>query len=201
MDQLWNFELQQAWGYSPVSVLDSVTDASMPSPGVSLEISRRFSANLRARNSTGLFGRGWYTPWQSRLLVETNADLVRLVGEAGSASVFSRDTRAANRYFSGVGDSSALTSLGSNIFELREPSGTATRFRADGRTDYVQDVNGNRVTAGYDGFGRITSLTHSSGGSITIGYNINSLILSVADSAGRTNIYTYSGSSPNRDDQ
>ncbi len=193
VDQLWNFELQQAWGYTPLAVLDSVTDASMPAPGVSLEFSRRFSSNVRARNSTGPFGRGWYTGWQSQLVVEDGGNLLRLVGEAGSASVFTRDTRVASRYFSGAGDSSSLTNLGGGIFQLREPSGTVTRFRADGRTEYVQDVNGNRVTAGYDGSGRITSLTHTSGGSISIGYNGASLISSIADSAGRTNTYTYSG--------
>ena len=36
VDDLWNFEVQQAYGFTAVATLDSVVDASMPSPGLSL---------------------------------------------------------------------------------------------------------------------------------------------------------------------
>ncbi len=77
------------------------------------------------------------------------------------------------------------------MFELRAVDGTITRFRSDGRIDYVFDTNNNRVTAGYDALSRLTSLTHSSGASIAIVYNAANLITSVTDSAGRRTTYGY----------
>jgi RHS repeat-associated protein len=190
VDDLWNFEVQQAYGYTTVSTLDSVADAAMPTPGVSLDFARRYGNSIQSRYATGPLGRGWFTPWQTRLVSENNGGLVQIVGEAGSARTFLRDTRNGS-YFSGTGDSSTLVAVGGGAFELRAVSGTVTRFRADGRIDFVRDVNGNKVTAGYDANGRLTSLTHTSGASLTIGYNAAGLVGTVTDSAGRTATYGY----------
>src|SRR6266545_3298975 len=70
------------------------------------------------------------------------------------------------------------------------------RFRADHTVEYLQDINGNRITAGFTA-GQLTSLTHSSGGSIAITYNGAGLIgritsfATAADITGRTISYTY----------
>jgi RHS repeat-associated protein len=193
VDELWNFEVQQAYGYTPIPVLDSSVDASLPAPGVTLNLQRRFSTNLRARNSTGLFGRGWYTPWQATLIAESGGDLVKIVGEAGSARLFTRDTRTGG-YFSGRGDSSHLISIGGGVYELRDQNGISTWFRADGKIDYVEDPNDNRVTAGYNAENRLAMLSHTSGAFITLGYNSSGLLQTVTDSAGRSVTYGYDSS-------
>ena len=190
LDDLWNFEVQQAYGETAVGVLDSAVDDSLPTPGLTLDLARRFSSNLRSRNSAGLFGDGWYTPWQATLVVENAGALVRLVGEGGSARIFTRDTRNGS-YFSSTGDSSTLSSIGGGAYELRDPNGIVTRFRADGHINYVQDPNGNRITVGYDGAGRLGSLSDNYGASITIGYNPAGHVSTVSDSAGRTVTYQY----------
>jgi RHS repeat-associated protein len=192
VDDLWNFELQQAYGYSALPVLDSALDSALPTPGVTLNLRRRFASNLRARNSSGWFGRGWYTPWQARLMVQDGADFVKLVGEAGSVRRFSRDIRN-NSYFSDAGDTSALVALGGGIYELRDPNGILTRFRSNGRIDYVQDPNGNRTTAAYDAAGRLATLSHSSGASITVAYNGGGFVQGVTNSAGGSVAYRYLG--------
>jgi len=46
--------------------------------------------------------------------------------------------------------------------------------------DYVQDTNGNRVSATYTG-SQLTRLTHSSGVFLTIAYNAADRISSVTD--------------------
>jgi RHS repeat-associated protein len=193
VDDLWNAEVQQAYGFSAIPVLDSAVDSAVTAPGVTLDLARRFASNVRARNSTGWFGRGWYTPWQARLVVEDGGNLLKLVGEAGSARIFSRDTRNYG-YFAGVGDSSTLAPVGGGLYELRDPNGIVTRFRADGRIDYVQDPNGNRVTAAWDGAGRLQTLSHTSGDWISLAYNGAGHVESVANSAGRSATYAYSGS-------
>jgi RHS repeat-associated protein len=188
---LWGFEVQQAYGFSAIPVLASVVEASLPTPSGMFGLPRRFSSNLRARNSTGWSGRGWYTPWQTTLVVEGSGDLVKLLGEAGSARLFTRDTRPGGGYFSGVGDSARLVAVGAGLYELREPSGLTTRFRSDGRLDYVQDPNGNRVTAVYDGQGKLITLSDTSGGWISLGYNGAGLVDTVTNSAGRALSYGY----------
>jgi YD repeat-containing protein len=56
--------------------------------------------------------------------------------------------------------------------------------------NYVQDANGNRITAGYTN-GLLTSLTHSDGDQLAISYNAQGLISQVIDPAGRVASYTY----------
>ena len=73
------------------------------------------------------------------------------------------------------------------------PTATQTDYTSGGTLNYVQDTNGNRITAGYTG-GLLTSLTASSGQSLTIAYNTAGLISSVSDSTGRTTTYNYDAS-------
>ena len=190
VDDLWNFEVQQAYGYTAVPTLDSAVDAAMPTPGVSLDFARRFGNAIQSRYADGPLGRGWFTPWQTKLVSTDGGNLVQVVGEGGSARTFQRDSRNGG-YFSGTGDSATLTAVGGGAFELRAVSGTVTRFRADGRIESVRDANGNKVTAEYDAGGRLTSLTHTSGASLALAYTAAGRIGSVTDSAGRTTTYGY----------
>ncbi|MGE3311711.1 MAG: RHS repeat-associated core domain-containing protein [Limisphaerales bacterium] len=193
VDKLWNFEVQQAYGHSPLPFLDSTVDASMPAPGVALQLSRSYAGHLRARNATGFFGRGWYTPWMSRLVVENEGAQIKILGDAGSAQHFTRDLRDGT-YFSQPGETSTLVPVSSNAYELRDIHGIVTAFRTDGKLHYIRDPNGNKVTATYDGSALLTSLTHSSGATLDIAYNGDGFVQSVTDSAGRTTRYLYNGS-------
>src|SRR5262249_10322680 len=66
-------------------------------------------------------------------------------------------------------------------------------FRTDGALNYIQDANGNRITAGYSG-SLLTSLTHSDGSSLALSYNTHGCISQIADSSGRITTYTYDAS-------
>jgi YD repeat-containing protein len=103
---------------------------------------------------------------------------------------FQPDSRTANSYFAANGDTGRLRKVPGVGFELTELDGTLTRFRADGRFDQVRDPSGNTITAGYTA-GLITSLSHSSGGSLAIVYNTAGRITSITDSFGRVTSYTY----------
>src|SRR5262249_26119337 len=97
------------------------------------------------------------------------------------------------RYFSQAGDRGTLTALGGGAFVLRELDGLVTRFRSDGRVDYIEDPNGNRITATWTG-ALLTRLTHSAGQFLQINYNNAGRIASLTDQAGRTVVYTYDAS-------
>jgi RHS repeat-associated protein len=81
--------------------------------------------------------------------------------------------------------------LGGGVFELQEQNGLVNRFRADGRLDYLQDTNGNRITASYTG-NLLTGLTHSSGQQLQLAYNAAGRLIRLTDPAsGRMTVYTY----------
>jgi RHS repeat-associated protein len=193
VNALWNFELRRANGFTIVPRLDQSVDALVPTPGIPLALSRRFPSGIRARNALGWFGHGWYSPWQAHLVVEGDGDLVKLVGEAGTVRIFTRDTRDGG-YFSGPGDASTLVALGAAQYDLRDPNGVRTRYRHDGRIEYMENPHGNRTTAIFDNAGRLVALTNNAGGFLALSYNAAGLADHVTDSTGRTVTYAYSGS-------
>ncbi len=197
--QLYAFEVQQAIGYNPVRTLASAIDASVPTPGLSLAMSRTYALAIDQRFTTSIFGRGWATPWQERLTVEpaNQGGFVNIIGASGFRRRFQPDSRGNGRFFALAGDTGVLRRVGS-AHEVREQDGTLTRFDSNGRFEYVQDTNGNRVTAGYTG-NRLTTLTHSTdggpaNGSLTLRYNAAGLVDQITDSRGRLTAYTYDAS-------
>jgi YD repeat-containing protein len=108
---------------------------------------------------------------------------------SGSERIFQPDSRGSD-YFSQPGDHGTLTNNFDGTFTLTEADGTQTHFLADGQVDYLQDTNGNRITAVYTN-GLLTSLTHSSRQFLDISYNAAGLVTSVTDSDGRVTHYNY----------
>jgi len=190
VDDLWNFEVQQAVGYSIARTLDSVVDSAIPTPGLSLSFARRYDSSIQSRYGTGPFGRGWFSPWQTRINSTFTYGVGLAVDNGGSSRTFVRDARNGS-FFSGTGDSAQLTLISIGVYELRAIDGSLTRFRQDGQIDYVKDTNNNRVTVGYNTNGRMISLTHSSGAILSFAYNATGRIATLTDSAGRVTTYGY----------
>ncbi len=191
INQLYGFEIKQALGLGPIGTLASAVDAAVPTPGLSLSFERSFGNTITERYGVGPFGRGWTASWQVSL--ETLADGTVIVHEsADSQRRFQPDSRHAGTFFSQTGDTGVLTTVPGG-FELTETSGLKTRFLANGKLSFVRDINGNQITAGFTS-NLLTSLTHSSGGSVTLTYNAAGLISSVADSTGRSTTFAYDAS-------
>jgi YD repeat-containing protein len=200
VNDLYSFELQQALGFSPVSVVATATDASIPAPGLPLEFSRTFGNTITERYQTGPFGRGWPAPtWQISLT--QLADGTAVVHQSADAERrFQPDSRYQGRYFAQTGDPGVLHKASDGTFTLTETNGNLTHFHADGKLDFIQDINGNRITASINAAGQITSLSHSDGASLSFDYNAAGLISSLtsfatADHVGRTTIYSYDATS------
>jgi RHS repeat-associated protein len=187
--ELWRFEVLQAIGMNPVSTLTNRIDADVQARGLSLTLGRRFSSSLVGRQELGLFGRGWSLncSWDWTLHEESDGTVV-IDGPEGRQRRFEPDSRGG--YFVQPGDHANLTSLGGGVFTVQEPLGLLIRFRSDGKIDFAEDPNGNRVTANYTG-GQITGLSHSSGQSLQITYNAAGRIERVNDSVGRAILYEY----------
>jgi YD repeat-containing protein len=193
--QLLGFAVQQVDdALSPVGpTLAAATDVSMSVPGnLSLSFSRVFAESISGRNTLGPLGLRWSTPWQTTAAVASDGT-VTIIGAEGARRVFQPDSRTAGAYFSQPGDAGTLTGDGRGGYLLTEADGTATDYNASGAMNYIQDTNGNRITAGYKA-GLMTNLMASSGAYITIAYNAAGRISTVSDSEGRVTMYTYDSS-------
>src|SRR5262249_6352451 len=173
-----------------VPTLANVTDIQVDAPGLPITFSRVFSTSTVGRYDQGPLGRGWAWAdgWDRSLTLDSDGAAV-VSGIDGNQRRFEPDARFAGRYFAQAGDHATLSGLGGGAFVLREPDGMVTRFRSDGRVEFVEDPNGNRITATWTGT-QLTRLTHSAGQFLQITYAAGR-ITGLADQTGRTVVYTY----------
>jgi len=194
ISQLLGFEFQQADGLGPVRTLSSAVDAAVQAPGLPIVFSRAFSEPISQRYVLGRLGYGWSDNWDYLLTTATDGT-VTIHGPAGSNRVFQPDSRHAGTYFAQPGDHGTLTA-GVSAFNLRESDGLLYAFGADGKLDYIQDTNGNKIDAIYTG-SQLTSLVHYSSGqvspdqSLQIAYNAAGRIESITDPDGRQTVFHY----------
>jgi YD repeat-containing protein len=188
VNQLLAFEILLANGLNPLSTLVSVIDVAIEAPGLSLAFARIFGGTISSRYSSGILGRGWTHNWDYSLKKASDGTIT-LKGPGGSARTFQPDRRNGS-YFVQAGDQGTLSSLGGGTFSLRETDGLLYVFRADGQLDFLKDLNGNRITAGYTG-GRLVSLTHSAGQRLQLTYNNAGLLQSITDSLDHQTVYNY----------
>ncbi|MCX6887773.1 MAG: choice-of-anchor J domain-containing protein, partial [Verrucomicrobia bacterium] len=184
------FEFAQADGLNVIRNLASATDAYAPTPGLGLAFGRVFPQSISHRYALGVLGRGWSHNWDFNLSKTAEGD-VTVTGPGGSRRLFQPDSRDASHYFSQPGDHGILTPLASGRFSLREPRGLLHTFRSDGKLDYAEDPNGNRISVIWSG-DQLTRLNHSTGQSLQFTY-AGSFIQSVTDPVGRTTTFTYTG--------
>jgi RHS repeat-associated protein len=188
--ELLAFEFAQADGLNIVRSMATATDAYAPTPGLALAFGRVFPQSLSERFTLGVLGRGWSHNWDFTLVRSAEGD-VTVNGPGGSRRLFQPDSRGG--WFSQAGDHGTLTDLGGGRYALREPRGLLRIFGNDGRIEYVEDPNGNRITATWSD-AQLLSLTHSSGQTLQFVYSAG-LLQSVTDPVGRTTTFHYDGGS------
>jgi len=187
VSDLLALEMQQANGYGPMAVLASSVDMVVPAPGLSLRFARTFPNSIPTRFRMGPLGRGWSHSWELHL-VELADGTVQVVSPGLAGRVFQPDSRGG--YFCGQGSYAELTKEANGSFLLMEQRGGVSAFQADGRLDYLEDDDGNRITCGYTG-DWLTSLVHSSGQAMQIEYNGAGRIERIVDGQSRETVFTY----------
>jgi RHS repeat-associated protein len=187
-NELWGFAMQQAVGFNTISQLASAVDASVDSRALSLSFSRSYSSSLVDRFRSNVLGYGWTVNGGWFRSLRENADgSIEIIDMDGSTRRFQADTRGG--FIAQPGDFGKLIDL-DGFYELQEQNGMVTRFRVDGRVEYIQDTNTNRITAAYTG-NQLTGLVHAGGQSISIAYNAAGRISSVTDQVGKQTTYNY----------
>jgi RHS repeat-associated protein len=190
IESLLAFTFRQADGLCPIPVLASGMDSAVQSAGFPIVFERTYLQQISRRFERGPMGRGWTHNWQFALSVKSDGT-VTVTGPSGTPRIFQPDSRYAGSYLAQPGDQGSLRSVGGG-FRLTEANGTVQFFLADGKLDYIEDANGNRVTCNYSS-GQLTGLSHTSGGSLQIAYNVGGCVASVTDHLGRQTGYTYDG--------
>jgi YD repeat-containing protein len=188
VSRLFGFELQQANAILPSPVAADAVDAELAAPGPPLTLSRVALQSIAGRHRLGPLGRGWVHNWE--IAATTNSQGNVIIDQAGGRRVFIKQPDST--YRGNFGEFATLT-LTAGKYRLREADGTILAFNSNGKLDFTEDSHGTRITAGYDGAGRLVSLTHSSGPALTLSYSTAGRLSSVADPAGRTVTYAYSG--------
>ena len=140
---------------------------------------------LAQRYSLGSFGRGRFFIGDVQAIVDEEGNVT--IENSGTQRLF--NLREDGSYVGATGDFATLT-LDGDVYRLEEQGGTVTVFRPNGSLDFIEDSNGNRITAEYSA-GQLTGLTATNGDSLTLTRNGNNRITSVTDSVGRTTTYNY----------
>jgi len=184
---LVDFELRKILGSYPDTILSAATDTSCPGPGFSLSFARVYYAPIQARFHEGPLGRGWTHRYDLR--IDEPDDGVLVVYRGGQS--FRTFSENEDSTFSPMpGNLASLAKVG-NSYVLTEKSGSTLSFGSDGAFEYMEDRNGNRITATYDGNGRLTGLTHSDGDSFALDYDGSGRLVQLTDHANRTITYEY----------
>ena len=188
VQELFGFEVHKALGMNPRYVLAEQIDAAAPAPGLPLEFRRFFPASLEARFELGPFGRGWSHSYDMYLEEQDGEVLLHWPG--ASLRLFTEDEQG--EYTATPGDYGVLGRAGAG-YQLTEKEGVIFRFQADGKLDAIEDPNGNRINASYDGNGRLSRLDHTSGDAFLLGYDAWGHIAQLTDQVGRITVYGYDG--------
>jgi YD repeat-containing protein len=196
VSNLWSFLVSQADDEFPTSALASTVDASLPVPGsLSLSLDRTDLADIAGRYTSGIFGLGWTTSWQTSIAVDGAGNVTLFSG--GTAAEF--PIQANGSYLDTAGETGTLT-FSSGVYTFTSASGIQYVFLANGLLNYEQDPNGNRITLGYNGSNQLTTLTYSNPAdsaeptqTLTLTYNAQGYVSLSADGTGNVWTYTYDG--------
>jgi RHS repeat-associated protein len=187
--QLLEFEIEKANAAYTAQTLVTVTADDLPAPGMNLAFQQSYLASIGGRYYQGILGAlGWTTNWDITATTTSTGDVA--IQFSGSSFYFFLQTNGS--YQPEAGDEGEVLTLTSGAYRLLEPDGTVYQFNSNGSLDYVQDTNGNRITASYAN-GQLSQLTDTNGEYLKLGYNTQGQMTTLTDSNGQQETYGYTG--------
>lgn len=175
------------------------TDLSVAGLGGDLALTRSYSSRLASSESSpGLFGYGWITPFEQRLVVDAAQGTATVTTATGSTVAF---TDNSGTFTGGTGVYATLTSNSNGDYTYVQPDQTTTVFGPTGLPLSVTNRQGQVTTYTYNGQGQLTQVAAPSaasgisGRTITFTYiasgNGAGLVGTASDPAGLTVSYSY----------
>jgi len=188
--ELFSFEFVQAIAMGLPSFLEAGQDAFCPAPGLPLLFERFFVPDVFSRAIVGALGRGWRHSYD--LSLEEQADgVVTVSGSAISGGRFWPDGGGG---YVGSGANAQLRRDENGQFVLTDQTGLRVQFYPDGRWDWIEDANGNRLSASYDAGGRLTAVSRANGDQFYFEYDAAGRLVKLIDHIGRATHYAYDAS-------
>ncbi len=137
----------------------------------------------------GLFGRGWGSRYETRLIKEADGRMAVLENGCDAALSFEP---ASNRpgVWVGKGCGDQQIKQTADGFERRQGIAKTERFSADGRLMRVEDANGNWIALNYDGE-RLIAVQDNRGRVLTLVYGSDGRIERVQGDGGREARYRF----------
>ncbi|MEG4344248.1 RHS repeat-associated core domain-containing protein [Microcoleus sp. A003_D6] len=141
--------------------------------------------SIPQRYDLGSLGRGSTFPYEITAREDSDGNVT--VKSSGSLRLFRK--QADGNYLNQPGDKATLTKV-ENAFQIRDQGGTLLAFRPDGKFDFIEDTNSNRLTATYTG-NQLTRINSTNGDNLSFSYNSQGRISQIVDQAGRNTTYSY----------
>jgi RHS repeat-associated protein len=172
------------------TLVESATDASIPSIGPGLDFTRTYDSSQAAVN--GPLGYGWRDNYEMTVVTGTNTAVV--TQENGSQITFTQD--ASGNYLAPSRSQLQLTHNGDGTWTLVRRRQLTFTFNSTGFLTGEHDLNGEGITLAYTGtpaLNTLSTVTDTAGRTLTFGYS-SGRIYSVTDPAGRGWVYAYDAS-------
>ena len=151
--QLVEFEIEKANAAYTAQTLVTVTPDDLPAPGMDLTFQQSYLSSIGGRYYQGILGaQGWTTNWDITATTTSTGDVA--IQFSGSDFYFFLQSNGS--YQPEAGEQGEVLTLTSGSYRLLEPDGTVYQFNSNGTLNYVQDSNGNRITASYNTNGRLS---------------------------------------------
>lgn len=153
------------------------------SPDANLPITLYYNSKSERE---GLFGYGWNTRLDIRLLINSD-DSVVLIDADGREDLFTANDDGS--FTSPVGNYDILAKVGEE-YQLTRKNGETVFFNADGKPVQIEDRNGNATTFGYDG-DQLLDIIGPNNQVITFTSDTDERVTSIADDTGKSTAITY----------
>lgn len=152
---------------------------------LAFELLQAGSKTLSERFRLGAFGRGSFNPWDITATTDSNGDVTVL--DSDSFRLFLKQQDGT---YNSIDAEGAILIKAGDIYQLREQGGVNLTFRPDGKLNFIEDPNQNKITAEYTN-NKLTNLIGSNNEKITFDYNNQGLVRKVTNQFGQETTYNY----------
>ncbi|MEV1172526.1 LamG-like jellyroll fold domain-containing protein [Nonomuraea sp. NPDC049784] len=176
--------------FDPVSgnYTTAMTDVQVAAAGPPLSVTRSY--NTFDPRSSGMFGAGWSTRWDMKIVA---ADTALLVTQP-DGRVLRFGAKGDGTFQPPPGMYATLAEQASGGWRLMEKSSTSYLFDANGRLTKITDSRGRSQDLAYDGAGKLATVTAVGGRSLRFdwtGSHVSSVSTDPVDGQALTLMYTY----------
>ncbi|MEU8266856.1 LamG-like jellyroll fold domain-containing protein [Sphaerisporangium sp. NPDC049002] len=169
----------------------SVTDASVTSVGPPLSVTRTYNS---ADPRVGIFGAGWSSRWDTKLVTEPSTGTILLTRPDGSQVRFG--DKGGGTYASPAGLFYTLATVSGGGWRLMDKSAMSYLFDASGRLTKLTDARGRAQELLYGSDGNLAKVTAPGGRALTFtwdGTHVATVATDPVNGQPLTWTYTYSG--------